>query len=304
MAQVMKNRFWTQVDLDFVRAHYGKLSTAKIAKRLKRTRTAIIGIAKKLGVVTGRWWSSTDLEYLRENYGKMPGDELAKKLGISMKRLYTAVKRYGLVLSPRFQWTPPAEQLLRTRHAEGYSDAEIADELGCDRHAVGRKRHALGLPRLYGRADSPWPQRGRDKVRLKTREQCRAAGVEHLGQIRSMVYRQFAVEHGWPEGIRPRAVQILHLLADRGPMTRKQICEGLGMTWKSKNFGRNNLASNDKRGSYLADLLARGLVCYQHRSQTGGTLKTGNRIPGLYMLTLRALEMLSQHTTQKEKKDE
>jgi hypothetical protein len=54
-------------------------------------------------------------------------------------------------------------------------------------------------------------------------------------------------------------VQILDALAERGPMTKAQIAEAIGMPWRGRP-SRRILKSRDQEGSYLAHLVKRGLV--------------------------------------------
>ena len=89
-----------------------------------------------------------------------------------------------------------------------------------------------------------------------------AAGLPNLAALRAAVFRDRARASGWPEDLRPRAVQILNALWDRGPMTRTEIALAIGLRI---NYGgpheiRKILKSNDAEGSYLAHLLARGLL--------------------------------------------
>lgn len=78
-----------------------------------------------------------------------------------------------------------------------------------------------------------------------------------MAEVRRLAFNQFAERHGWPSDLRPRAVQILDLLYQYGPKTRRQIVEATGMPWLGS---RKSLHSNDPEGSYLAHLVARGLV--------------------------------------------
>jgi DNA-binding IclR family transcriptional regulator len=108
-----------------------------------------------------------------------------------------------------------------------------------------------------------------------------------------VAYKAFAKESGWPDDLRPRAVQILNLLASHGmPLTRKQIAEKIGMPWKGS---RKSLHSNDKEGSYLANLQARGLVI-----KLGKIANTNcGRGSGVSLYTLgpKALSILQQRAS-------
>jgi len=197
-------------------------------------------------------WTEEDVRVLRELYPRHAAPEIARLLGRTAANVYRAVARFRLTTQRRMRWTPQAEQTLRDKHAEGLTDTEIAPLLGCDRHAVGKRRRRLGLP------DNAFHERRRARVRERTAAQLRAAGLSSMGQLRAEAYRRYARECGWPDDVRPRGVQILNALAAAGgPLTRRQIADAVGVPWKCT---RNSLASNDAEGSYLAHLAARGLV--------------------------------------------
>jgi len=120
-----------------------------------------------------------------------------------------------------------------------------------ERHTVGNWRKRLGLP-----ANTLSVHR-RELIREKSAEQLRAAGLTTLAELRAPTFRQRALASGGPADLRPRAVQMLNALWDRGPMTRRELADVLGMPWKGS---RKSLVSNDPEGSYLAHLTRRGLV--------------------------------------------
>jgi hypothetical protein len=123
--------------------------------------------------------------------------------------------------------------------------------LGCDRHTAAGHRRAAGL------ASNRLHPRQRARVAEKTREQCRAAGVRSLAEVRVLAFRVFAAGSGWPADLKPRHVHILDALEAMGPMTRPEIAAAVGMPWKGS---RASLKCKYGRGSYLADLIAAGLV--------------------------------------------
>ena len=197
----------------------------------KRYADAAGGIDKLLAAIDGlvmlrtqpgralparRPWTDVEREFVRLHYGHgIAAGEIARKL----ERSKTAVRQMATTLGVNIYRCVPKPKVLEAierLHPHGYSDAEIASELGCDRHRVGQLRRGLGLP----------------------------------------------------SDLRPRAVAILNALYDRGPMTRRELADVIGMPWKGS---RKSLASNDPEGSYLAHLAARGLV---------RAVKRGNRVTG------------------------
>jgi hypothetical protein len=282
-------RPWQRGEKANLRRWYGAITVAEIGARLARTTDSVRNMARGLGLRTRRYWPKDQLRQLRRLYGRVPGPELARRLGVSLKRLHNAAKRHGLT-AERFAWTAAAERRLKELHGQGWSDTEIAREFGCERHTVSACRERLGLPAWYGTPGSPWHEHRKTQVRERTAAQLKAAGCASLGELRRKAYRDYARANGWPEDLRPRAVMILNALAAKGPMTREQIAAAVGMPWKGS---RKSLVSNDPEGSYLGNLQARGLVCYLHRSAPSGR-QGGGRIPGLYMLTVKALNLIKE----------
>jgi hypothetical protein len=198
-----------------------------------------------------RPWTDTDRLVVREHFRKVPASQIARQLGRTPSGVFQCARNMGLSIPQRFK-APDMVAFIRARNAEGWSDAEIAAARGVDRHAVGHVRKSLGLP-----CNGKTSDRYRARVRAKTAEQLKAAGVPTLAALRCKVYRERSRAAGWPEDLRPRAVQMLSVLWERGPQTRRQLAEAIGMPWLGS---RKSLVSNDPGGSYLAYLIARGLV--------------------------------------------
>lgn len=185
----------------------------------------------------------------------------AQVFACPMSTIYRQRKRLGLC-QPHRGRLPGLQEFVQEKHPLGWSDAEIAAEWGCERHTIGDIRKRLGLP------SNAFSEHFRRRVAAKTAQQCRAAGVPSLGALRVKVFRDRARRAGWPEDLRPRAVQILNALWDHGPMTRPELAAVIGMPWKGS---RKSLVSNDPEGSYLAHLAKRGLV---------QVLKRGRKVTG------------------------
>ena len=234
------------------------------AEQCRRNEAA--GRAKGMAGRGVRPWTAEEEELLRRDYRRRPGRELAAELDRPLHQVRGKAKRMGLAVPQRIK-APGFEAFLRARNAEGWSDSEIAAARGADRHGVTGMRRRLGLP------SNATSNRVRAKIAAAAARQCRREGVASLGALRVEVFRRRARAAGWPEDLRPRAVQMLELLFDRGPQTRRQIAAAIGMPWKGS---RASLASNDPEGSYLAHLMARGLVICLGRvardHETGSTV--------------------------------
>ena len=98
--------------------------------------------------MTRRPWTIQDRTKLREAHAaNTPFAAIARLLGRSETACRQRALRLGLYRTHEYRRYGPAfERVLREKHAQGWSDAEIADASGGERHAVGEHRRRLGLP--------------------------------------------------------------------------------------------------------------------------------------------------------------
>lgn len=227
------------------------------------------------------FWTAEERAFLREVYGRTTAAVIAWAVDHSVSSVEQQAKILGLT---RPRMAPEVRERIRQLHGRGLTDAAIARELGMDRRAVTTVRaKRLGLP-----ASAAGILEAR---RQGVRTQRKTLGIRSAGQLRGLSFRRYAVEQGWPEDLRPRAVQILNVLAARGvPMTRPELAEAIGMPWKGS---RKSLTSNDPEGSYLAHLAARGLVQVLPRAVTVSGQGRGRSL-NLYYLGPVALTILEE----------
>jgi hypothetical protein len=225
--------------------------------------------------MSGRAWTTREDAFLRRHRGRLTTVEIARRLERGKSGVYRRVVKLGMARKRPFRWTVRIKATVAGLHRRGWSDTEIAAAVGiADRHTVARWRRRRGLQANI------WSEHLREKTRQNTRQQLRRAGVVTLKDLQRAAWARRARALGWPEDLRFRAVEILEVLWQRGPMTRRQIAACVGMPWKGP---RKSLHSNDREGSYLAYLMARGLVVCQKRVlQQGGQGKNVS----LYMLPL------------------
>lgn len=202
-----------------------------------------------------RRWQETEIDYLRRHYGKRPAKEIASELGRPLHQVYGAADRYGLS-EPQRGLPDEFHSILRLFHERGWSDAEIAEFWQLqgwpfDRRSICDHRRALGLP------SNALSERRRRRVAAKTREQCRQAGLRSLAEVRCQAFERFARARGWPADLPPRCVQMLDVMYERGPMTRRQLAAAIGMPWKGS---KKTMVGSVPGGTYLAFLMRRGLV--------------------------------------------
>lgn len=264
-------RPWTNAEQKLLAKYRQQgMSLPEIAELLDRTPASVKSRANKLRIVTGRSrsWTAADLALLQAAYGTMKAADLARELGRTERSIHMQANTQGWQ-TRRSQRGDSFLAFIRQQHSLGWSDAEIANAWNADNPASTLSREQLAnYRRRLGLPSNAYSPHRRQRVAAKTAEYCRQSGVKNLAEVRSQAYRQFAARQGWPADLRPRAVQILTLLYEQGPQTRRQICAAIGMTWKGS---RKSLVSNDPGGSYLAHLVARGLVVVLPKQ-----LRTGN----------------------------
>lgn len=226
---------------------------------------------------------------IRELNGQGLNDRaIARAIGISYWKVGEI--RRALKLPTRYTITPgtvrsdnrshPHRQRIIELHALNWDDSAIARELGLNRRELGnyRSRHlklaAVPRDQAVHRAE---PRRKQD----------RTLGM-NISEKRAELYWSIGPDLGWPAGLRFRAVQMLeYLLNQPNGATSAMICEALSIT-------PARLHSNDPQGTYLANLIARGLVAAAAKTIPTGKvskrLKSGT-CGSLYFATPAAREL-------------
>lgn len=185
---------------------------------------------------------------------------------------------------------------IRKLHAQHVTDAEIAVELKIERRYINSLRREMGLP--------VHQERLLESRRQAFHKQLASLGVKNRAELRYQRHRQYARDHGLPEQLRFRAVQVAYCLARYGPSTRLQICQRLGLTWL--NSRKNGLCANgswvkkNQKATYLSELMHEGIVV-----KIPSFLQTGVRGGNLsvYDLTPEWRERITQHVQQKQSAD-
>lgn len=194
------------------------------------------------------------LEIVRLHAMKWSDQAIARELSLS----YSVVRDYRVYHLRLPAW--PRMELERTivrrdcsvvPHRErvielyqlGHSDAEIAAEIGVKREAVGWYRRKW----LTLQATPRNEQLHRAKAR-RSQERSMGCGPQ---DVRAEQLWSYATRLGWPPGVRKRSAEILETLLTHGPQTLASLVELLGPIIKK---------SNDPQGTYLGNLISRGLV--------------------------------------------
>jgi hypothetical protein len=205
--------------------------------------------------MTRRFWTTAEDEFVAANYERSSATEIGKRINRSTRAVYNRAILLGLT-GERRAWTDADDAELKRLNAEGWSDTQVGVRMRRERHIVSAYRKRLGLPsHAYG-------EKAIESVRAGVRKQLDRLGVRDMARLRLASWAERARQRGWPDRIngRPinlRFVEILDLLYEHGPQTRRGIAERLDM--KTQNQ-RKLLNSRGKGGSYLAELMRAGLV--------------------------------------------
>lgn len=111
---------WTITELNYVEAHYGKISTRKIAAKLGRGVSAIRMAAQSLGVCKeqAQAWSEEEIAVLRTHYAEGVGITYvqAHLPGRAKKSIFAKACELGI--DSAHYWHPDEEQILRECYAQ------------------------------------------------------------------------------------------------------------------------------------------------------------------------------------------
>jgi hypothetical protein len=186
------------------------------------------------------------------------------RIGRLLGRTAASVRKAVPRAAPDLRTPRPAlaalEARLRDLHARGHPDREVARRLGLHHATATSWRKRLGL------ADNRHSPRRRAWYGRHARAVAHKFGKPHLRAVQEEVYRLRAAGAGWPDAISPQEVEVLDLLADRGPLSGAEVEAARGVrrhtTWR-----------------LMSGLIGRGLVVRQDRGREGG-----GRAPSLYRL--------------------
>lgn len=295
-------RVWTpQLDRQLQRL-YPKLGPVGAAARLGMTVVAVKTRANRQGITTGRrFWTEAERERLRQLYPDHTAAECAAKLNRTVKSVRNEVKALqdagALGRVPAIgRKVCPYPQVLIARVGElvraGLTDAAIARTISAEltgyddpRRTVSYIRTRLHLPT---NSDAIL-----DAKRQAVKTQQERLGIRNTGELRSLAWKRFARESGWPDGLCVREVQILNLLVANGPMTRVEMCKAMGTRHEGRQ-SRQLLKSRSHGYSYTSTLIKRGFILAVPRSRGPGHGKA-HRLGNVYILTPLALQIREEH---------
>lgn len=258
----------------------------RIASPVQRTHRVV--------AMPGTQWKPSETKYVQRNYGKKSAQQIADHLRRSVRSVYQHATKCGAAGTYDKSQIARRDKKIKQLHAKGWSASEMESLVGIGRRTINARINQMGLT-PNGRNE-----RYRKRVAQKTREQCMAAGVASLGELRAKEMKRVAHRLGWPDHLALRSVQILETLYQQGPMTRKQIAKAIGMRWvgSRKTFSTKRVPGH----SYLAELQRAGLVV---RLESAITHKGKGNHQDLYMVALEVepcQEARTRYQSQKSKR--
>lgn len=250
-------RRWTPAQDRMLREAWGNINVRVVAKQIGRSPLAIKNRAHVLGLRTDRLYTEEEKQYVRDHFATQKASDIAVHIHGDVRAtraIYGLAHKLGLRKWP--SWPRSVIDKVRELHGQGLNDVEIGEQMGLNRGQA----HAIRYARLVLPANEAGIHRAQMRGILKQRK---TLGVSSAGELRALAFRKYAVANGWPEDCRPREVQILNVLADRGvPMTILELAAAIGMRTdrSDAHHKRVLLTGNGPGGTYTASLARRGLV--------------------------------------------
>jgi hypothetical protein len=248
---------------------------AMAARRPSITRTERRHKQQSIVIMPGIPFTKAEDRAIIKRWGKDNAQSIADFIGRNRRSVYDRAYRLGVGEKRDQQAMEKRKAKIVQLHSKGWSDQEIADVIGIGRRCIAEHRVRMGL------LPNGRNERYRKRVAATTKRQCKAAGVKSLAEIKAKEIKNLANSLGWPDSLPIRAIQIVETLYQRGPMTRRQLAEAIGMRWKGsrKTFSTNRVHGH----SYLAALVHDGLVV---RLKKAITHKGKGNHEDVYMLGL------------------
>lgn len=135
--------FWKDSDIDYLVKNYGVVDTSEIVNHLKRSYSAIISKANKLGIASREYWSDEEIQILRDNYPYKTVDEM---LDVLPKRNRKTITEKACELKIKnVQTYRDEDKQFVICHYKDMTDAEIAKALKKLPQSIMFLRHRLGL---------------------------------------------------------------------------------------------------------------------------------------------------------------
>ncbi|HOA36595.1 MAG TPA: hypothetical protein PKL00_10090 [Bacillota bacterium] len=152
MTATRKGERWRKGEVRTLKRLAGVIPLPGIASRLKRSQSAIILKAQKLGlslsVFGGKPWSQEEVDFLVKNAGKMPLSQLAESLGRTKEAVRTRAKKLGIKTGYfKRRWTEE-ELTALSRLRKTHTAREIAKKMNRMPQSAAAKMLRSGMRSL------------------------------------------------------------------------------------------------------------------------------------------------------------
>lgn len=119
LAEITGRDSWSSEEKDFLKKHYGRLSTQKIAARLGRSVSAVRAAVVKFNLGTGknRPWSERELVLMQAHYSKGIDKIKASLPDRTREAIFAQAGKMGLTEARL--WQPVEDRVLRDIYPEG-----------------------------------------------------------------------------------------------------------------------------------------------------------------------------------------
>jgi hypothetical protein len=280
---------WTPEEDARLREAYGKVPTRDLAKELYRSTLGLKQRALKLGINAGRLFTPEQLDMIRDLYPTHTAEQIAAMLPGRQRHTASIGKIVGKLGLHKVQFhSPEIIERVKQLHADGCPDRVIAERMGLGHDQVKHIRSdRLKLPTIIDI----------EAKRKCVQTQRATLGIKNSSELRTRAHAAYVIECGWPPewNLRVREVQILNVLATRGPMRALEIAEAIGANTNATfatGAKRTLLSDSGRDGTYTTSLLKKGLIVYFYRAGKGKP--TGNRKPGFYQLSAESIRHLEE----------
>lgn len=167
------------------------------------------------------FWTVREVETLVAMRGKATHKQIAEVLGRSVQSVYLKAQHMGIARKYA-EYGPEFDAFLKEKNAEGYSDSDVAEMWGGERHTVAIRRKALGLP------NNMRGERWRQKIVASTKRQLAAESLSSLAELQQITRRLKAFHRGWPPECTPLMCDILDFADAHEFITRREFCAATG----------------------------------------------------------------------------
>jgi DNA-binding CsgD family transcriptional regulator/ribosomal protein L32E len=146
LPQLLRSNVWKPEEVRDLKYLYPRKTSAEVARRLGRTRQAVVSKAKKLGLTCAKEkrWNKKDIECLKQHYAEKGAAYVAQLLGRKPQAVRAQACKLGISRDLKTEWSQADEQRLREIYFT-LPIAQVAERLGCSVAAVKHRAWKLRM---------------------------------------------------------------------------------------------------------------------------------------------------------------